>query len=56
MVQPGPGPAEARATLKINLTGFFAPADGYQEFKDFLGWIDQALSRPVVLERSGAAH
>jgi hypothetical protein len=56
MVQPGPGPGEAQVNLKINITGFYAPAESYQDFKDLLGWIDQALARPVVLERSGAAH
>lgn len=48
----GTSPGEVRVTLRVHTIALVSPPGTYQEFRQFLGWIQDAMGRSLVLTRS----
>jgi len=48
---PSDSETEARILLEMNLRSLGAGPENYEAFKAYMGWIQEALNRTVILEK-----
>jgi hypothetical protein len=49
--QPRGEQTEVTVSLAVEVSGFCFSAAGYQDLKEFLGWVEEASSRVLLLEK-----